>query len=381
MPFGLTNAPATFQYIMNSVLEPYLRKFVIVFMDDILIYSKSIEEHTHHLRLVLQLLRKHQFYIKRTNCVFAQGELEYLGHIIYAEGVKIDPMKTQVMTDWPRPSNITELSGFLGLIGYYRKIVRHYGILARPLTNLLKKKQFLWDDEAQVAFDTLKKVMTTTPVLALPNFTVPFIVETGASDQGLGAVLMQHDKPIAFLSKTLSSNHKFLSIYEKEFWALIMVVERWRPYLQRQEFIIKIDHKSLAYLNEQTLQSNLQRNAMTRMMGVQFRIQYKKGKDNLAADALSRINPLMQIQSFSKITSLLIHEVINTYANDPHAQELLAQLAVTSPNAQGYSLHQGIIRQGEQIWIGDNSALRTKLISTFHSTALGGGAFRDTCHI
>jgi hypothetical protein len=293
MPFGLTNAPATFQYIMNSVLEPYLRKFVIVFMDDILIYSKSIEEHTHHLRLVLQLLRKHQFYIKRTNCVFAQGELEYLGHIIYAEGVKIDPMKTQVMTDWPRPSNITELSGFLGLIGYYRKIVRHYGILARPLTNLLKKKQFLWDDEAQVAFDTLKKVMTTTPVLALPNFTVPFIVETGASDQGLGAVLMQHDKPIAFLSKTLSSNHKFLSIYEKEFWALIMAVERWRPYLQRQEFIIKIDHKSLAYLNEQTLQSNLQRNAMTRMMGVQFRIQYKKGKDNLAADALSKINPLM----------------------------------------------------------------------------------------
>jgi hypothetical protein len=258
MPFGLTNAPATFQYIMNSVLEPYLRKFVIVFMDDILIYSKSIEEHTHHLRLVLQLLRKHQFYIKRTNCVFAQGELEYLGHIIYAEGVKTDPMKTQVMTDWPRPSNITELSGFLGLIGYYRKIVRHYGILARPLTNLLKKKQFLWDDEAQVAFDTLKKVMTTTPVLALPDFTVPFIVETGASDQGLGAMLMQHDKPIAFLSKTLSSNHKFLSIYEKEFWALIMAVERWRPYLQRQEFIIKIDHKSLSYLNEQTLLSNLQ---------------------------------------------------------------------------------------------------------------------------
>jgi hypothetical protein len=122
-----------------------------------------------------------------------------------------------------------------------------------PITNLLKRKQFLWDDEAQVAFDTLKKVMTTTPVLALHDFIVPFIVETNASDQSLGVVLMQYDKPIAFLSKPLSSNHNFLSIYEKEFLSLIMVVERWRPYLQRQEFIIKTDHKSLTYLNEQTL--------------------------------------------------------------------------------------------------------------------------------
>jgi hypothetical protein len=210
------------------------------------------------------------------------------------------------MMDWPRPTNIPKLRGFLGLTGYNRKFVRHYGILARPLTNLLKKKQFLWDDEAQLTFENLKKVMTTTPVLALPDFVVPFTVEADASNQGLGVVLMQHDKPIAFLSKPLSSSHKYLSIYEKEFLALIMVVERWRPYLQRQEFIIKTDHKSLTYLNEQTLQSDLHRKAMTRLMGLQFRIQYRKGKDNLAADALSRINPLMQIQSFSEVTPLWI---------------------------------------------------------------------------
>jgi hypothetical protein len=302
MPFGLINAPATFQYTTNSVLEPYLRKFVIVFMDDILIYSRSIIEHAHHLRLVLQMLRRHQFYIKKSKCAVAQGELEYLGHIISAEGVKTNPEKIQVMIDWPRPTSITEFRGFLGLTSYYRKFVRHYWILARPLTNLLKKKQFSWDEVAQLAFDNLKQVMTTTPVLALPDFTVPFTVEIDASDLGLAAVLMQHDRPIAFLSKPLSNNHKFLSIYEKELLALIMDVERWHPYLQRQEFIIETDHKSLAYLNEQQLQSNLQHKAMTKLMGLQFIIQYRKGKDNLAADALSRINPCMQIQSLSEAT-------------------------------------------------------------------------------
>jgi hypothetical protein len=137
--------------------------------------------------------------------------------------------------------------------------------------------------------------MTITPVLALSNFNKPFTVETDASGQGLGAVLMQDDKPIAFLSKPLSNAHKFLSIYEKEFLALIMAVKRWHPYLQRQEFIIKIDHKSLAYLNEQTLQYDLQRKAMTRLMGLQFKIQYRKKKENLVVDALFRVHTLMQI--------------------------------------------------------------------------------------
>jgi hypothetical protein len=135
--------------------------------------------------------------------------------------------------------------------------MKNYGTLAKPLTNLLKKKQFAWSDEAQAAFELLKVSMSSTLVLALPDFNKQFVVETDASDAGLGAVLMQDNRPIAYLSKPLSASNKFLSIYEKEFLALIMAVEKWMPYLQRQEFLIKIDHRSLAYLNEQSLQSEL----------------------------------------------------------------------------------------------------------------------------
>jgi hypothetical protein len=135
------------------------------------------------------------------------------------------------MLDWPLPTRVTELRGFLGLNGYYRKFVRHYGILARPLTNLLKKKGFMWDQQATTAFQALKEAMTTTPVLQLPDFNKQFVIETDACDSGIGAVLMQEQHPLAFLSKPLSAAHQQLSIYEKEFLALIMAIERWRPYL------------------------------------------------------------------------------------------------------------------------------------------------------
>jgi hypothetical protein len=234
MPFGLTNAPATFQCIMNQVLQPFLRKFVMVFLDDILIYNKTIEEHRQHLQLVLQALHDNQLYLKHSKCSFAQHQLEYLGHIISANGVATDPQKTAAMLHWPTPTTVTELRAFLGLTGYYRKFVKGYGIIAKPLTNLLRHKQFQWSSAAQAAFDELKIAMSHTPVLALPNFQEPFTVETDACAVGIGAVLMQNGQPIAFLSKALGDKHKNMSIYEKEFLALIMAVERWRHYLQRQ---------------------------------------------------------------------------------------------------------------------------------------------------
>jgi hypothetical protein len=152
--------------------------------------------------------------------------------------------------------------------------------VAKPLTNLLKKKLFEWTEEAQQAFVQLKQMVSSAPVLAIPDFTKQFVIETDACDMGIGAVLMQADQPIAFLSKALGPTHQKLSIYEKEFLSLIMAVERWRPYLQRQEFVIRTDHKSLSYLCEQNLHSEMQRKAMTRLMGLQFKVVYKKGKEN-----------------------------------------------------------------------------------------------------
>jgi len=232
MPFGLTNAPATFQCIMNQVLQPFLRKFVLVFLDDILIYSKSLQEHQEHLQLVLQTLLANQLYLKQSKCSFAQSQLEYLGNIISANGVATDPQKTTAMVHWPTPTTFIELRAFLLLTLYYRKFVKGYGIIAKPLTNLLRNKQFQWNPKAQTTFDELKIAMSHTLVLTLPNFQEPFTVETDACADGIGAVLMQKGQPIAFLSKALGEKHRHLSIYEKEFLALIMAVERWRHYLQ-----------------------------------------------------------------------------------------------------------------------------------------------------
>ena len=164
----------------------------------------------------------------------------------------------EAMLKWHVPQSVTDVRAFLGLTGYYRRFVKGYGCIAKPLTQLLQKKLFQWSSEAQMAFEALKKAMVSTPVLALPDFKESFVVETDASDIGIGAVLMQKDRPIAFLSKALGDSHKHKSIYEKEFLALIMAVEKWRQYLQRQEFIIRTDHQSLAYLTEQNLQSELQ---------------------------------------------------------------------------------------------------------------------------
>ncbi|WVZ84118.1 hypothetical protein U9M48_031179, partial [Paspalum notatum var. saurae] len=271
MPFGLTNAPATFQCLMNEILGPFLRKFVLVFLDDILIFSKTLEEHVQHLAQVLEKLRKHQLYLKAFKCSFAQPAIAYLGHIISDQGVATDPEKTEAMCNWPKPESMTDLRAFLGLTNYYRRFVKYYGLIAKPLYQVLKLKKFEWSDQAEDAFLQLKQAMMTTPVLTIPNFELPFVIETDACDQGIGAVLMQSGRPVAYLSKALRPTHSHYSIYEKEFLALIMAVEKWKQYLHYQEFIIQTNHKSLAYLNEQNLHSDLQRKAMARLMGLTFK--------------------------------------------------------------------------------------------------------------
>ena len=200
MPLGLTNALSIFQSLMNEVFKPFLRKFVLVFFDDILVYSKSMSDHVIHLRNVLEILATNHLYAKISKCMFACTKVEYLGHVITAEGVHTDPKKVAAMQQWPLPKDIKSLGGFLDLTRYYKNFVKGYSNIAAPLTALLEKDSFCWSKEAELAFQQLKEAMVHPPVLALPNFDKPFVVECDASRREIGVVLMQQGKPIAYHS-------------------------------------------------------------------------------------------------------------------------------------------------------------------------------------
>lgn len=203
---------------------------------------------------MLQLLQQDKWQVKMTKCSFAQRQLRYLGHIISEAGVATDPDRIQAVLQWPLPVSVRELRSFLGLAGYYRRFVKHFGIISRPLTELLRKGAvFVWTDVQEQAFVTLKQALTSVPVLALPDFSKPFVVEIDASGYGIGAVLMQNGHPLAFLSKGLAPRSRGLSTYEKEYMAILLALEQWRRYLQHAEFQIVTDHHSLVQLTEQRL--------------------------------------------------------------------------------------------------------------------------------
>jgi hypothetical protein len=288
MPFGLCNAPATFQALMNDVLRPFLRRFVLVFFDDILIYSKSWADHLRHLRVVLNELRRYTLFVKHSKCAFGITAVSYLGHIISEAGVAMDPAKVQAIHDWPVPQSARAVRGFLGLAGYYRKFVHNYGSVAAPLTALLKKDGFSWGDEATAAFDALKTAVTSAPILAMPDFTKTFVVECDASSHGFGAVLIQEGHPIAFFSRPIAPRHRALAAYERELIGLVHAVRHWRPYLWGRRFIVKTDHYSLKYLLDQRLATIPQHHWVGKLLGFDFAVEYKPGATNAVADALSR---------------------------------------------------------------------------------------------
>nr|GEW73402.1 putative mitochondrial protein [Tanacetum cinerariifolium] len=215
MPFRLTNAPSTFQSLMNTVFKPFLKKLVLVFFDDILIYSKNIEEHGKHLELVLQVMQDNTLFAKKSRCSFAVTQVEYLRHKTSTQGVSTDPSKIKAMLKWPTPTTIKQLKGFLGLTGYYRRFMKNYASISQPHTTLLKKNAFKWIDAAKLANNYLKKAMMEAPMLTLPNFDQEFFVETDASGTGIEVVLCQNGNPIAYLSKTLATKHQSLSTYTR----------------------------------------------------------------------------------------------------------------------------------------------------------------------
>jgi hypothetical protein len=366
MPFGLTNAPTTFQALMNDVLRPFLRQCVLVFFDDILIFSPSWAAHLHHLREVLAVLRANKLYLKRSKCSFGEPSVAYLGHVVSGDGVAMDVSKVQAVTDWPRPRSVRALRGFLGLAGYYRRFIKDFGTIAAPLTNLLKRDAFQWSAEAEAAFIALKQALTTAPVLALPDFTKTFIVECDASGSGIGAVLHQADGAIAFFSRALPPRHCGLAAYERELIGLSQAVRHWRPYLWGRAFLVRTDHQPLKYILDQRLATIPQHHWVSKLLGYDFTIEYKPGRTNVVADALSRRDtPEALLHGISSPTFDLLEDIKKAAELDEDLRGLRDQI-VAGTLAAPWTLVDGLVLYQNRIYIPANFPFLPVILAAVH---------------
>ena len=289
MSFGLTNAPAAFMDLMNRVCKSMLDKSVIVFIDDILIYSKDEAEHARHLYEVLETLRKEKLYAKFSKCAFWLREVQFLGHVINANGVLVDPSKIEAVAKWNPPKNPSEIRSFLGLAGYYRRFVQDFSKIATPLTKLTRKdEKFIWGEDQERAFQTRKEKLTQAPVLSLPDGTDDMVVYSDASHSRLGCVLMQRGKVIAYASRQLKTHEKRYPTHDLELAAVVFALKIWRHYLYGVRFTIFTDHKSLKYFFDQKELNMRQRRWLETVKDVDCDIHYHPGKANVVAYALSR---------------------------------------------------------------------------------------------
>nr|KYP41681.1 Transposon Ty3-G Gag-Pol polyprotein [Cajanus cajan] len=310
MPFGLTNAPSTFKHLMNHILRDCIGKFVVVYFDDILVYSKTLDEHLGHLRQVLIILRDNHLYANLQKCTFCQEQVNFLGFIVGKEGVQVDSEKIKAIQEWPTPKSVGEVRSFHGLARFYRRFVKDFSTLASPLNELVKKDvSFLWGEAQEKAFKTLKEKLTNAPILALPNFDQTFELECDASSLSIGVVLFQGGHPIAYFSEKLHGATLNYSTYDKELYALIRALQVWEHYLVTKEFFIQTNHESLKYLRGQGKFNKRHAKWVEYLEQFPYIIKYKKGKSNVVADALSRRHTLLstlgtQILGFDDVKEL-----------------------------------------------------------------------------
>ncbi|TYK28229.1 DNA/RNA polymerases superfamily protein [Cucumis melo var. makuwa] len=288
MPFGLTNAPAIFMDLMNRIFHQYLDQFVIVFIDDILVYSVDRESHEEHLRIVLQILRDKQLYAKFSKCEFWLEQVVFFGHVVPAKGVTVDPQKVEAVVNWERPTSATEERSFLGLTGYYRRFIEDFSRLTLPLTALTRKNvKFEWSDKCEQSFQELKKRLVTAPILALPITGKDYVIYCDASRLGLGCVLMQDGNVIAYASRQLKEHECNYPTHDLELAAVVLALKIWRHYLFGEKFHIFTDHKSLKNIFDQKELNLRQRRWLVLIKDYDCTIEYHPGKANVVVDALS----------------------------------------------------------------------------------------------
>jgi hypothetical protein len=293
MPFGLTNAPSTFQALMNRILQPYLDNFVVVYLDDILIYSKTFEDHVTHVRLVLEALRTNELRCALDKCTFATQQLTYLGFVIGPNGVQADPKKTAPIADWPEPKSTHDVHTFMGLANYFQRYVPKMAELAAPLTDLLKgdhSQKFVFTAAAHTAFHALKHKLTHTPVLQLPDFGRPFNVTTDASKYAIGMMLSQtnsdgEEKPVAFDSRKFRHHELNWTTTEKEAFAVVHALKIWRHYVDGSKVTVYSDHIALKFLLTQPKLNARQARWVEHLQSFDLEIVHLPGKLNAVADA------------------------------------------------------------------------------------------------
>lgn len=363
---------------MNDTFQPLMRRFVIIFFDDILVYNKNEEEHIFHLEKVLKILQTHNFLAKISKCTFGKRTMNFLGHIITGKGVEPDPSKISVMVEWPIPKTIKQLRGFLGLIGYYRRFIKRYTEVATPMTDLLKKDSFIWNKKATSSFLSLKEAMTTTPILSYPDFSKQFIVETDACMVGIGAVLLQEKHPIAYYSSKISGRMAGASIYTRKMFVITQAVCKWRHYLLGNHFIIKTDHKTLKNLLTQVIQTQDQQVFLCKLLGFHYTIEYKPGKENVMADALSKsleaqVNSEQEgsIMALSKSFCDLIDNIKKENKTNSSTKSSI-QTALKNPeNAEELSISSDNLMKNGKYFVQESSDKIPLILTEFHNSTLG----------
>lgn len=297
MFFGLTNSPATFQTMMNDLFKDLIDEgCVVIYMDDILVFTESLEEHHRIVKRVLEILAKNKLYLKAEKCSFEQTQVEYLGLIISAGKMEMDPVKIEGVSTWPAPTTLKEVQSFLGFVNFYRRFIKDFSDIAKPLHNLTRKDiDFQWTDACQEAFDSLKTAITSTPILIFPDDNRPYRVEADSSNYATGAVLSQESDdgkwhPVAFLSKSLSSVERNYDVHDKELLAIIRALEEWRHYLEgtKHKFEIWTDHRNLQYFRTAKKLNRRQARWSLYLSRFDFSLHHRPGKSSGKPDALSR---------------------------------------------------------------------------------------------